>query len=314
MPQYIKDPEGNLHTFEDNATSDQINAQMSTYWQKKQATPKVEPSIPGAKPGGMQPQEGAPDLSMVPLSDEAERYKRMSVVGGMMGNRALGMAGSNLYEHDPTYIARSAAAKGAGEQAATLAGKQGAGKRVYSAVDELEQKAKAWLDHVPKGFNGAIGPYNSNPAYQRWTGTLPVFGNDAAYDFHSIMNHDIHKLTALYREMPSSGKGSGSDAQDATFFEAMGAAQKAQSPEAFFAIMQSAKQLVRDKAGLPHAFDLRRAPLHPTDVVAINKYAGSKPITEGSPYMPYRVKGPEDAAKLPPGSHYLTPDGQLYKR
>ncbi len=316
--QTIQDPSGGLHQFPRSMPDDQIHAEMTKRWNAARQpaqmplTPPVQP--PGTRPGGMQPQSAAPDASMAPLSEDAERYMRMLQLKAMQGDRAGVMGAENLLKAEPTYVHRQEQAKKMGDDAATLAAKQGAGTRVYSAVDELEQKAQAWLEHLPSAFNAAIGPYNSDPRLQRWTGTLPVIGNSAGYDFHTLMDHDIHKLTALYREMPSSGRGAGSDAQDANFMEAMGAARKAQTPEAFFAIMQSAKQLVRDKAGLPHNFDLPRAPLHPTDVAVINRYATAKPIRPGSKYQPVPVKTPQEAEALKPGTYYLTPDHKMMKR
>jgi hypothetical protein len=246
--------------------------------------PSVQP--PGTVAAPMQPQENAPEPNLVPLSDEAERAKRLLFLKAMRGDRA-GVAGmQDLLKAEPTYQAQQKFATGMGEQAAVLAGKQAAGTRVYSAVNELEQKARAWYDHAPKAFNAATGPYNSNHTVQNFTGTLPMIGNKGGYDFYTLMDHDIDKLTALYREMPSSGKSAGSDAQDATFKEAMGAARRASSPEAFFAIMQSAKQLVRDKAGLAHDYDIPHRPLDKRDIETINKYAPpDKKIGPDSPYV-----------------------------
>lgn len=316
--QTIQDPAGGIHQFPVSTPPDQIHAEMMRRWNAAhppaafQSSPATQP--PGTQPGGMQPQSAAPAASMAPLSDDAERYKRMLQLKAMQGDRAGVQGATALLHAEPTYVHTQEQAKKMGDDAATLAAKQGAGTRVYSAVDELEQKARAWQEHLPGAFNGAIGPFNSDPDIQKWTGTNYFIGNRAAYDFHTLMDHDIHKLTALYREMPSSGRGAGSDAQDANFMEAMGAARKADTPEAFFAIMQSAKQLVRDKAGLPHEYDLPRAPLHPTDVALINRYAQTKPIRPGSPYQPIPVKSPQEADALKPGTFYLTPDRKMWKR
>lgn len=285
MAQQIRDPQGEVHEFPDEMPPDQIHAAMTAKWTAKNTSRPGFPSAapaqpPGTRPGGMQPQTNAPESSMAPLSEDAERYKRMMTLKTMQGDRAGVTGATNLLHSDPSYVHQQEQAKKMGTDAATLAAKQGAGTRVYSALNELEQKSRAWLDHAPSAFNAATGEYYSNPYVQLGTG----WANQGGQAFHRLLSHDIAKLTALYREMPSSGRGSGSDAQDANFKEAMGEFVKAKTPEQYFAIMQSAKQLIRDKAGLPHDFDLPYAPLHPADVAAVSQYA-SRPIGSDSPYV-----------------------------
>lgn len=295
MPD-IYGPTGEKHNFPDGTPLAQMQAFMASRYggpsatrgaDEPEAAPVGQPLTgnagylpPGTTASRMQPQVHAPDANMVPLSEEGQRAQRLLAMKAFTGDRSGVMGAMDMLKADPTYQAREKQAHKMGEDAATLSSKQAAGTRVYSAMNELEQKSRAWLDHAPSAFNAATGEYWSNPYVQFTTG----WANQGGQAFHRLLSHDIAKLTALYREMPSSGKGSGSDAQDANFKEAMGEFMKAKTPEQYFAIMQSAKQLIRDKAGLPHDFDLPYSSLHPADVLAVNQYA-SVPMKDDSPYI-----------------------------
>lgn len=289
MPIRVKGPDG-IHEFPDGTSDDDINTQMSSAYGYKepgtlsapQPTPLTSPGAlpPGTTSGRMVAQENAPDASMVPLSANAQLATKMLPVMGLMGDRAGVMSEKDILDADPTYQARLSQSRKMGEQAAQLTNKQQAGTRVYSAINDLEQKARAWYEHAPSAFNGAIGPWNSNQTLQMATG----FTNRGAQAFNTLLHHDIEKLVALYREMPSTGAGQGTDAQDANFKDAMGKWISSPDPQTAFAILQSAKDLVRTKSGLPRDFDLPHTPLDPRDVDAVNHYAAT-PITPDSPYV-----------------------------
>lgn len=235
---------------------------------------------PGTVSGRMVAQEGAPDASMVPLSAEAQQATRMLPIMGLMGDRAGVMSQKDILDADPTYQARLSQSRKMGETAASLSAKQAAGRRVYESLNELEQKAQAWKEHAPSAFSGATGPWNSNEYLQMGTG----WSNRGAQAFNTLLHHDIEKLTALYREMPSTGSGTGSDAQDKNFKDAMGQWITEPDPDSAFAVLRSAKDLIRAKSGLPSDWDLPRQPLKPEDIAAINHYAAT-PITPDSPYV-----------------------------
>lgn len=247
-----------------------------------EATPLTTPDQmpPGTAPGRMVAQENAPDASMVPLSANAQGAQNMMSVMGLMGDRAGVMSQNDILQADPTYQARKKEAEQMGTTAGNLDRKREAGTRVFDSLNQLEQKARAWYDHAPSAFNGAIGPWNSNDYLQTATG----WANRGAQAAHTMFDHDIEKMVAEYREMPSTGASQGSDAQDLTFKNAMGKWQSAPDADTAFAILQSAKDLVRQKAGLGKTFDLPRAALDPKDVNAINRYAET-PITKDSPYV-----------------------------
>lgn len=277
----ITGPDGKVHAFADGTSSEQINAAMTARYAAPAAP--VEPqgpaltgtygqTPPGTYPGRMTPQPTAPDASMVPLSDEAGKALKALRYNQFKGDRAGVSAANDTLLRDPTYQARAAQAKKMGEDAASLQSKQAAGARVLQAFNEMTQKVNAWKDHAPDLFNAATGPWNSNEHVQNWTG----WANRGGQALNTMLHHDVGRLVALYREMPSSGKGAGSDAQDANFKEAIGHWMAAPDPESAMAILQSAKNLIKDKAGLPYEFDTEGRPLDPKDVAAINRYAKRK--------------------------------------
>lgn len=292
MPIRVKGPDGQIHSFEDGTPDDAIDAQMSSAYgfnspgSLADAPPVAQPLAgpgmmpPGTTPGRMVAQEDAPDASMVPLSANAGRAQRLMTVEGLLGDRAGVMSQNDILRADPTFEARQKQAGVMGTTAGQLDRKREAGTRVYSALNDLEQKARAWYEHAPGAFNGATGPWNSNQTLQMATG----WSNRGAQAFNTTLHHDIEKLVALYREMPSTGAGSGSDAQDANFKDAMGQWITAPDPQTAFAILQSAKDLIRAKSGLPREFNIPHTPLDPRDVESINTYA-EKPITPDSPYV-----------------------------
>lgn len=245
-------------------------------------TPLQGPGMmpPGTTPGRVVAQEDAPDASMVPLSRNAQQAQDLMTVMGLTGDHAGVMSQNDILKADPTYEARQKQMGVMGTTAGQLDRKREAGTRVYSALNDLEQKARAWHDYAPGAFSGATGPWNSNQTLQMATG----WSNRGAQAFNTVLHHDIEKLVALYREMPSTGNSAGSDAQDANFKDAMGQWITAPDASTGFAILQSAKDLVRAKSGLPRDFDIPHTPLDPRDVESINTYA-EKPITPDSPYV-----------------------------
>lgn len=277
----ITGPDGKVHTFADGTSPFQINAAMTARYAAPQPAAAPQGPVlsesygqapPGTYPGRMTPQQTAPDVSMVPLSEEAQRAMKALRYNQFRGDRAGVSAANDTLLRDPTYQARAAQAKKMGEDAASLQSKQAAGTRVLQAFNEMTRKVDAWREYAPDLFNAATGPWNSNETFQSATG----WTNRGAQDLNTMLHHDIGRLVALYREMPSSGKGTGSDAQDANFQNAIGHWMKSPSPEGAMAILESAKNLIKDKGGLPYEFDTESRPLSVKDIAAINKYAKRK--------------------------------------
>lgn len=245
-------------------------------------TPLEGPGMmpPGTTPSRMVAQEGAPDANMVPLSAQAQQAQRMLPVMGMMGDRAGVMSQKDILDADPTYLARKNQALKMGDNAALLSSKQQAATRIYQQLNSLEQKMQAWKDHAPSAFNAGTGPYNSNEWMQLGTG----WANRGGQAFNTLLNHDIKKLAGLYRDIPGGVGGQGTDSQDTRFEKAMGEWISAPDPDTAFAILQSAKEMIRAKGGLPGEFDTPKQPLSAADIAAINHYAAT-PITPDSPFV-----------------------------
>jgi hypothetical protein len=286
MPNiYRQAPDGHMMAFPQGTPPEEQDRQMQTYWDNRSTDTSgaqgtaVLPQ--GTQPSGLQPQEGAPDPHIIPLSPQAQMYKGLLMQqGGAGGTRQGVMAINDLLHTEPSVLAQDEASKAFGKQMAGLGAKQAAARRVYNGLNELEMKAQAWMTHNPSAFNAAIGPFNSNDTVQNWTGWL----NSGAYDLHKAMDHDIHRLVAGYRDIPGGQGGQGSDAQDLNFKNAIGEAVQAKTPQMFFGILHSAKNMIRDKGGLASDWDVPHDPLDPTDVRAINHYSRINPISPSSPF------------------------------
>ena len=95
MPIYVTDPDGGRHEFADGTSDAAINSAMERKWAARNAPPQPQAKPlsspgqlpPGTVPGRMQSQPGAPDASMVPLSDEGQRAQRLMAWKALEGDR-----------------------------------------------------------------------------------------------------------------------------------------------------------------------------------------------------------------------------------
>lgn len=285
MPQEIEGPDGQIHTFPDGVSDADIGSQMTKLYGQGalgadvggSQTPPPDPSMPpGTVPGGMQPSMNGTDddPTMVPLSPEAKHAQRMMDIMGYMGNRAGVMAANNRLQSDSTYQARKSESNAFGKNAQLISSKQEVGKRVFDEMNNLEEKARAWQQHAPGAFNGATGRWNSSDYVQDATGWM----NPGASDLHTLLSHDIEKLATLYRQIPGAGPGGQmTDMQVQLFKDAIGKWMEARSPETAFAVLGSAKDLIRANSGLSPSYNAPQRPLSEEDVLAINKHA-TKPM------------------------------------
>lgn len=262
------------------------------------SSPKPPPPAPGTYAGTMQAQPNAPDASMVPLSNEAEQQKNLMTIYGLMADRPGVQSAQDRLMADPTFRAQMKQADQLGTDAGKLSLKRQAGARVYESFNDLLNKAQAWDQAAPDSVSGGSGLIASSPTYQLLN-SVPIVNNftggHGAQAYNTSMHHDIEKLVALYREMPSTGSGTGSDAQDTNFKDAMGQWLSAPDSDTALAIRHSAKDLIRAKSGLDYNFDTTPRPLDYADIAAINRYA-KNPITEDSPYV--GVKASPSSFKL----------------
>lgn len=313
MTRYVRDPDGEVHAFDDGMQPDQIEAEMKSRWNTK-LNPAQPAQIPGATPGGMQPVEGAPDLRMVPLSEEAERFKRMGVFGGLTGNRALATVGTNLYEHDPTQISRATAAKGQGP-AVELAKRQAGGKRIIPGVEALRRMIEETDDET---WGMAAGPKNAqvmrpeiefpmHPTAWKAPEMTPTqarriwgFGMGIGNDPESESNkrawklqNDLKHLTGALAEqyigaVPGGAGAVNSDAKLRVFVDMLEKAIYANDRHGAHDILDTAEDASRNV----FALDPR----------------------QGSYANPVSVTDPTSAAQLRRGTWIKTPDGRILRK
>jgi len=309
MTRYVRDPDGAVHAFDDEATPEQIDQEMTNRWNAKKTAPQPA-QIPGSKPGGMQPLEGAPDMTMVPLGEEAERAKRMALIGGLMGNRALATAGTNLYEHDPTYQARSEAAKGAGKASIDLANRRAAGTRVMPGIDALRQMVAGASED---DWQQAAGPYNTTP--QPAANTVPIsreawrapdmtptqaranYGPSAGdpdylrqWNLQNDLEHLVGALTEQYITAMGKGAIANSDAKMGLFKDLMNRLRYSPDRKGAMRILDTADNASRNTFSLDPALSEGQS---------------------GSKTHPIAVKGLDDAKLYRSGTHVMTPDGRV---
>ncbi len=272
--QTIQDPSGGLHQFPRSMPDDQIHAEMTKRWnaaRQPAQMPLAPPTqLPGTRPGGVQPQSTAPEASMLPLGDDAERYTRMLQLKAMQGDRAGVQGASALLHADPSYVHRQEQAKKTGDIAAEQVSRQGAGEAILPGVDALRYMVS---QATPEDWSAAAGPYNStkqkpfievpfspsawwapemtptqarasygvnpqNPAYQR------------AYALQNNLEHLTGALTDQY--VAAAGKGlAGSDARMELFRDLMRAASRAPTKEKAHEILNTAENSIRDMFRLP---------------------------------------------------------------
>ncbi len=307
MTQYVKDSTGQLHPFDDNATDDQIRQELT---QKLQSKPEPQPParLPGATPGGMQPLEGAPDLRMVPIAPEAERYRRMGIVGAINNNRTMGTVGTDLYKHDPSYLQNAEAAKGAGKAAIELAQRQAAGTRVVPGIGALRKMVAEATD---EDWSKAAGPYNNVP--QPAANTVPFsreawrapdmtptqaranYGWNAndpdalrQWNLQNDLEHLGGALTEQYITAMGKGAIANSDAKMNLFKDLMGRLRYSTDRKSAMRILDTAEDATHNTFSLDDSITPGRSAQHPM-----------------------RVRTPEEAKMFRAGTWIMTPDGRL---
>ena len=312
MTRYLRDPDGEVHAFEDSVPPEQINQEMMSRWKTKKEAPAPAP-IPGSTPGGMQPVEGAPDLRMVPLSPEAEQFKRMGVVGGYLNNRALATAGTNLYEHDPTQISRATAAKGTGP-AAELAKRQAGGQRIIPGIEALRRMIEETDEPT---WSLAAGPYNAQvmrpevefpmhptawkapemtPVQARRIWGVPLVGNDPnseanqkAWKKHNDLDHLVNALAEQYIGAVPGGAGAvNSDAKLKVFVDTIKRIMFANDTQGAHDVLDTAEDASRNVFALGPR---------------LGSYANPVPASD-----------PASVAHLRKGTWIKTPDGRVLRK
>lgn len=224
---------------------------------------------PGMYPGGMISQ---PDVegSMVPLSPEAQRYKRMMELGGLTGNKALEMAGKQGLDADPSYEARKAQSVDMGKSAAVRAEAKRAGAQILKSFAKLEHSFDTADDPT---LLGAIGPYNTTPyaenhipgpelftapgmtppqaaaAYRGSYRPVSRNGNPDSWDLQNLFSHDVHGITTSV--MMNAGRGlNPSDKRQEAIDSAMRDFMKSTDRKSAKQVLDHARNIIINDYGL----------------------------------------------------------------
>ncbi len=244
------------------------------------AAPPVSPQTavpampPGTVPGAMNAQPGI-ETSMVPLSPEAERAKRLLKAQTLSGNRG-GVAGAqDLLLAEPTYQAQKAQSTQMGKDAADRSAMKRTGINILRSYAQLQHSFDETPDDILKD---AIGPYNAQPAPENhgWLPSLTTtpgmtppqaaaaakqanpynilnptrwYGNADAWNTQNLFQHDVHGLTNSF--MTGAGKGMNmSDKRQETFDSTMKDFMKASNREAAKEVLGHAKTIIMNDFGL----------------------------------------------------------------
>lgn len=281
MPIIVEDPDGRPHEFADGTPDAVINAQMEQRWASRgQPKPQTGPqlsSTPGTMPPGtaasrLQPQEGAPDANMVPLSAEAEQAKRLMLSRAVRGDRAGVQGAYDLMKVDPTYQAREKQAQKMGENAADLAARQTAGTRIIpgikSLVDMVQKVPDADWEKIGGAYNTVKMPPRAEVPLSIASWSAPEmtptqaraafgpFASNADYQRHWAMQNQMdHLIEALTEQNVGAGNKNvgGSDARMELVKSLLHKALAAPNKEAARAVLEDAEHTTRSIYGLPQA-------------------------------------------------------------
>ena len=263
----------------------------------------------GAQSSTIMPNDSGLEMRMPELSPRALQLQRTIDYYASKGDGRSAGVYENQLKQEPSYIARQKAAEkvGATNEAAEKSRKAGA--RALDVFDRMKANAEAWFEHAPKAAMGAIGPVQGTDEYQKWVNGLPLIGNAGAQNFHTRLMHDVDAIAVQLRAITGAG-GQSNEFMDRTFKDAIGKAIASNDKESFFAILDSARNVILQASQLPPGYKppTFNGQLTPEEVAAVNKFADPGKQIQTS--APVRVSGPEEAARLPSGTRFVTPDGR----
>lgn len=304
MPIEVQDFNGQVHTFPDGTSPDVIRAQMMNKFGMSPQAPQVDAAnLPqsGVAPASAQVNPQGDDIPLPDLSPRAKRLQKSVDLYAMQGDgRTAGVYDQQLLR-EPSVIARQKEMERIAVQNAQRKADQEAGMRALNVFDRMAANAHMWFSHAPDAANNAIGPIESSEYWQMLNST-PLLGNKGAQNFHARLNHDIDAVSTQLRKIQ--GGGHGSDAVDKTFKEAVGAAVKANDPESFFSILESARNTILNASQLPEGYQQKgyqQGTITPDEAAAINKFASTK-IAPNDPRV-----APMGANNMPTNATHSTP-------
>lgn len=263
----------------------------------------------GAQAGSIMPNDSGLTMRLPELSPRALQLQKMIDYYASKGDGRSANVYESQLKQEPSYVARQKEAEkvGASNEAAEKSRKAGA--RALDVFDRMKANAEAWFEHAPKAAMGAIGPVQGTDEYQKWVNGLPLIGNAGAQNFHTRLMHDVDAIAVQLRAITGAG-GQSNEFMDRTFKDAIGKAISSNDKESFFAILDSARNVILQASQLPPGYKppTFNGQLTPEEVSAVNKFADpGKQIPAGGPM---RVSGPEEASRLPSGTRFITPDGR----
>lgn len=210
-----------------------------------------------------------------------------------------------------------------GDDASASASAQVANKATQHGLDVLEKQASV-MGVAEKTATKNLDQIEKMAAKVDRTGSPLVNKLRNAWSLHVIQDPDLAALKNIVSETTTeyakvmSGQTTGAGVSDAARAQTEKLLSVSDNPKAFAAEIATMRQAMRNRVdgteqqrqeimgrlkGKKPADDQGGAPLNP---------ASATPLPDSQ--MPVSVKTPEEAQALPPGTHYVTPDGQHYTR
>ena len=239
----------------------------------------------GATSSPIMPNDSGLTMRLPELSPRALQLQKLIDYYTSKGDGRSAGVYENQLKQEPSYVARQKEAEkvGASNEAAEKSRKAGA--RALDVFDRMKANAEAWFEHAPKAAMGAIGPIQGTDDYQKWVNGLPLVGNPGAQNFHTRLMHDVDAIAVQLRAITGAG-GQSNEFMDRTFKDAIGKAIASNDKESFFAILDSARNVILQASQLPPGYKPPTfdGKLTHDEVSAINKFADpDKQIPLSSP-------------------------------
>lgn len=231
----VEGPDGQVHTFPDGTSNEQINSQMS---QKYGSGGSLQPQEPRA--GDATPASGAimPGMQSVPGYRSAEDWDQLALTK-MFPHAA------SVIQNTPGHQQRIEQARTVGKNLGNLEERQRGGLKVLDMLHQLGETADE--GHRDGNLESAIGPLESSAIFQKARAIVPGLGSyyDKAYNLHNQLNHDIEGLVTAFISAAGKGGINMSDARQKAFHETMGAMMNATSKEEFDKIKKDAERIIK---------------------------------------------------------------------
>lgn len=263
MPIEVEGPDGQVKSFPDGTSHEEINRQMSQSYGGKSGALAPQGL---QKPGQATAASGAVMPSMQSIPDYVTDEDFDKLILSKMFPHA-----QQLIQKTPGYIAREELAKKVGQNLGSLEERQRGGTQVLDMLQQLGHTA----DEGGSTLDSAIGPLNASPAFQRAreaANVWDIMGTRKGYDLHNQLTHDIHGLTTAFISAAGKGGIQMSDARQKAFEETMGAMMKATSKKEFDKIKVDADRIIRGTFGLQPG-----AAVSPTQSTRATQPAAPKP-------------------------------------